>query len=62
VAKTGEGKSLIFQIATSMLNKTTVTTTIIISPLVALMKDQVSAAARWGTSVFVGSAQENKQV
>ena len=28
VAKTGEGKSLIFQIATSMLNKTTVTTTI----------------------------------
>ena len=62
VAKTGEGKSLIFQIATSMLNKTTLTTTIIISPLVALMKDQVSAAARWGTSVFVGSAQENKQV
>ena len=62
VAKTGEGKSLIFQIATSMLNKTALTTTIIISPLVALMKDQNSAAARWGTSVFVGSAQENKQV
>jgi RecQ family ATP-dependent DNA helicase len=62
VAKTGAGKSLIFQIATSMINTTSLGTTIIICPLVALMMDQTRAAARWGSSVFVGSAQEDKQV
>ena len=61
IAKTGEGKSLIFQVATSMLNTKRIGITIVVSPLVALMQDQARAAAPWGTAVFLGSAQEDKQ-
>ena len=61
IAKTGIGKSLIFQVATSMFNTNGIGITIIVSPLIALMMDQVRAAAPYGSAVFLGSAQEDKQ-
>ena len=44
IAKTGEGKSLIFQVACSMFNSKSVGIAVIVCPLVALMMDQVRAA------------------
>jgi len=61
VAKTGYGKSLIFQVAISLINSTGVGSAVIVSPLVALMVDQCTAASRWGTSVVLGSAQTDQQ-
>jgi RecQ family ATP-dependent DNA helicase len=61
VAKTGYGKSLIFQVAISLINSTGVGTAVIVSPLVALMVDQCTAASRWGPSVVLGSAQTDQQ-
>jgi RecQ family ATP-dependent DNA helicase len=61
VAKTGYGKSLIFQVAISLINSTGVGTAVIVSPLVALMVDQCAAASRWGPSVVLGSAQTDQQ-
>ncbi len=62
VAKTGYGKSLIYQLAISLMNTVRVGSAVIISPLVALMMDQANAAESWGPSVFLGSAQEDQQV
>ena len=61
IAKTGEGKSLIFQVATSVSNTCRLSTCVIICPLVALMMDQVQHAECWGKSIFLGSAQNDKQ-
>ncbi len=61
VAKTGYGKSLIFQVAINLINSTGVGTAVIVSPLVALMVDQCTAASRWGPSVVLGSAQTDQQ-
>ena len=62
VAKTGYGKSLIYQLAISLMNTVRVGSAVIVSPLVALMMDQANAAESWGPSVFLGSAQEDQQV
>ena len=56
------GKSLIYQLAISLINTVGVGSAVIISPLVALMMDQANAAEPWGTSVFLGSAQTDHQV
>jgi len=61
IAKTGEGKSLIFQVATSVSNTYRLSTCVIVCPLVALMMDQVQHAESWGKSIFLGSAQNDKQ-
>ena len=53
VMPTGAGKSLIFQLAALMLPGTT----LVISPLIALMKDQVEALARRGIpATFLNSS------
>src|SRR5436190_2309874 len=52
VMPTGSGKSLIYQLAALLLPGTT----LVISPLVALMKDQVDSLARRGiAAAFVNS-------
>jgi ATP-dependent DNA helicase RecQ len=61
IAKTGEGKSLIFQVASSLFNSTNSGIVIIVCPLVSLMMDQTRAAEVWGSAVFLGSAQEDRQ-
>ena len=52
VQKTGWGKSLIYFIATNILRKHGAGPTIIISPLLALMENQIEAAARFGVNAI----------
>jgi ATP-dependent DNA helicase RecQ len=61
IAKTGEGKSLIFQVASSLFNSTHAGIVVIVCPLVSLMMDQTRAATVWGSAVFLGSSQPDKQ-
>jgi ATP-dependent DNA helicase RecQ len=48
VQRTGFGKSAIYFIATKLLRDTGVGPTLVVSPLLALMRDQVAAASRIG--------------
>jgi ATP-dependent DNA helicase RecQ len=48
VQRTGWGKSAVYFVATSLLRSRGAGPTVIVSPLLALMRDQISAAARAG--------------
>lgn len=48
VQRTGWGKSLVYFIATRLLRSTGAGTTVLISPLLSLMRNQLLAAATWG--------------
>jgi len=48
VQRTGWGKSLVYFAATRLLRQQGSGTTILISPLLSLMRNQVQAAAKWG--------------
>lgn len=59
VMPTGGGKSLCYQLPTRMLDGTVV----VISPLIALMKDQVDAARENGISAaFINSSMTQKEI
>src|ERR1700748_2941066 len=48
VQRTGWGKSAVYFVATALLRKQGAGPTVIISPLLALMRNQIAAAARAG--------------
>lgn len=48
VQKTGWGKSFVYFIATALLRKTGLGPTLLISPLLSLMRNQLEAAQRMG--------------
>ncbi|WP_344008651.1 DEAD/DEAH box helicase, partial [Isoptericola halotolerans] len=48
VQRTGWGKSAVYFVATSLLRARGAGPTVIVSPLLALMRDQIAAAARAG--------------
>ncbi len=57
VQRTGWGKSAVYFVATSLLRARGAGPTVIVSPLLALMRDQIAAAARAGiTAVTINSA------
>lgn len=57
VQATGWGKSLVYWTATRLLRSAGAGPTVVISPLLALMRDQISAAARLGlVAVSVNSS------
>jgi ATP-dependent DNA helicase RecQ len=47
IAKTGEGKSLIFQVASSLFNSTHAGIVVIVCPLVSLTMDQAQRISWW---------------
>lgn len=48
VQRTGWGKSLVYFMATRLLRQQGAGTTLLVSPLLALMRNQIEAAQRWG--------------
>lgn len=48
VQRTGWGKSLVYFLATRLLRERGAGTTILISPLLSLMRNQIQSAAQWG--------------
>src|SRR5690554_1414825 len=61
VQRTGWGKSAVYFVATSLLRARGAGPTVIVSPLLALMRDQISAAARAGIhAVTINSANVTK--
>ena len=59
ILPTGGGKSLCYQLPASLLAKQNVGMTLVVSPLIALMKDQVdSLNARGIPAVFLNSSQD----
>lgn len=57
VQRTGWGKSAVYFVATRLLRSRGAGPTVIVSPLLALMRDQIAAAARAGiTAVTINSA------
>src|SRR5215468_4652759 len=48
VQRTGWGKSLVYFLATRLLREQGAGVTILISPLLSLMRNQIQAAAQWG--------------
>lgn len=48
VQRTGWGKSLVYFMATRLMREQKMGTTILISPLLALMRNQIRSAAEWG--------------
>ncbi len=50
VQKTGWGKSFVYFIATKLLRETGLGPTLLVSPLLALMRNQIDAAARMGVA------------
>ena len=48
VQRTGWGKSLVYFMATRLLHQQGAGTTLLVSPLLALMRNQIEAAQRWG--------------
>ena len=61
VQRTGWGKSAVYFVATLLLRQRGAGPTILISPLLALMRDQVAAAARAGVrAIAINSANANE--
>lgn len=61
VQRTGWGKSAVYFVATAMLRAGGAGPTVLISPLLALMRDQVAAAARAGIkAVTINSANQEE--
>ena len=57
VQRTGWGKSAVYFVATALLRARGAGPTVIVSPLLALMRDQIAAAARAGIrAVTINSA------
>lgn len=52
VQRTGWGKSLVYFMATRLLRKQGAGLTVLISPLLSLMRNQVDAARQWGLNVY----------
>lgn len=52
VQRTGWGKSLVYFMATRLLRKQGAGLTVLISPLLSLMRNQVDAAKQWGLKVY----------
>src|ERR1700756_766140 len=50
VQRTGWGKSAVYFVATALLREATAGPTLIVSPLLALMRNQIAAAQRLGLS------------
>lgn len=61
VQKTGWGKSAVYFISTKLLRAAGKGPTIIISPLIALMRNQVSSAAKLGLNVITINSSLSKQ-
>src|ERR1700753_1943160 len=65
VQRTGWGKSAVYFVATALLRSSGAGATVIVSPLLALMRTQISAAARAGvkaTTVNSTNADDWKQI
>lgn len=61
VQRTGWGKSAVYFIATLLLRRSGAGPTLLVSPLLALMRDQVAAAARAGVrAVAINSANQHE--
>ena len=61
VQRTGWGKSAVYFVATALLRARGLGPTIIVSPLLALMRDQVAAAQRAGlTAMTINSANADE--
>ena len=61
VQRTGWGKSAVYFIATLLLRQRGAGPTLLVSPLLALMRDQVAAAARAGVrAVAINSANPHE--
>ena len=61
VQRTGWGKSAVYFIATLMMRRQGAGPTLLVSPLLALMRDQVAAAARAGVrAVAINSANQHE--
>ena len=61
VQRTGWGKSAVYFIATALLRQQGAGPTLLVSPLIALMRDQVAAAERAGVrAVAINSANANE--
>src|SRR5512145_1851932 len=62
VQRTGWGKSLVYFIATRLLRDQGAGPTILISPLLALMRNQIQAAQKLGLrAVTINSANSNEE-
>src|SRR5437870_1660810 len=48
VQRTGWGKSMVYFLAARLLREQGAGTTVLISPLLALMRNQIQAASAWG--------------
>ena len=62
---TGAGKSLTFIIPTLISNRTTKSVTLVISPLIALMKDQVRSLKKrniFASAIYTGMSYDNQRV
>jgi len=59
VQRTGWGKSMVYFMATRLLRAQGAGPTILISPLLSLMRNQVASAAQWG--VRAGSINSSNQ-
>ncbi|RYI99335.1 MAG: recombinase RecQ, partial [Actinomycetales bacterium] len=61
VQRTGWGKSAVYFVATSLLRARGTGPTLLVSPLIALMRDQVAAAERAGVrAVAISSANAHE--
>lgn len=61
VQKTGWGKSLVYFLATKMLRKRSRAVTLIISPLLALMNNQIESATRLGLEVKTINSENEEE-
>ena len=61
VQKTGWGKSFVYFIATKLLRESGTGSALLVSPLLALMRNQIAAAERMGGYVPSGSRRTTKR-
>lgn len=61
VQRTGWGKSLIYFISTKLMKETTNSPTIVISPLLILMKNQIEMANKLGLTAVALNSKSNKK-
>ena len=61
VQRTGWGKSAVYFVATALLRATGAGPTVIVSPLLALMRNQIDAAARAGVVAVTVNSAANRQ-